>query len=193
MKSIISSMVLLISATVAAPTMATTIFEATLSGTQEVPPVVSPASGTALLTLNTTQTRLEMSLNLTGIDLDGNQTADTNDDLVGLHIHRAPAGANGAIVFGLFSPNSDTNGDLVIDAIAGTVFSAWDLNEGLNTTLAAELQFLLANGLYLNVHTPEFPAGAIRGQILRVPLPAPIALLGLGMLGLALARGRATA
>lgn len=193
MKSIVSAVVLLILGTVAAPAIATTIFEATLSGTQEVPPVVSPANGTALLTLNPAQTRLEMSLTLTGIDLDGNQTADTSDDLVGLHIHRASAGANGAVVFGLFGPNSDTNSDLVIDAIAGTVFSAWDLNEGLNTTLAAELQFLLANGLYLNVHTQEFPAGEIRGQILRVPLPAPIALLGLGMLGLALVRGRTRA
>ncbi|MAY74650.1 MAG: hypothetical protein CMJ31_08080 [Phycisphaerae bacterium] len=142
----------------------------------------SAASGTATLTLNEAQTRLEIFLNITGLDFDGNQTPGTNaDNITALHIHRAPAGSNGGVVFGFISPNHDLNGDLVIDPVAGTLFSAWDLTEGNNTTLAAELPNLFADGLYFNVHTVAFGGGEIRGQI--VPAPATGAILaGAGFL-----------
>src|SRR5690606_34486374 len=103
---------------------------------------------------------------------------------------------NGPVVFGFIGPNSDTNGDLVIDPVAGTIFSAWDLLEGNGTTLAAQLDGLLNAGLYLNVHTNAFPAGEIRGQILRVaqvPAPSVLGLTVIGLLGLLLARQRPAA
>ena len=158
---------------------AVTMFGASLSGDQEVPPVNSFASGTAKLTLNDEMTRLEMMIQLFGLDLDGNQTpGNMNDDVVGLHIHRGPLGMNGPVVFGLISPNSDSNNDLAIDPVAGTVFSAWDLNEGNNTTLLAELPNLFNEGLYFNVHTPANPGGEIRGQIVSVPEPS-LTIIGL--------------
>jgi hypothetical protein len=171
------------------PAQAVMIFEASLDGAQEVPPNSSTAFGSAVLSLNDSQDRLEIQLQLTGLDLDGTQTpGDTSDDVVGAHIHRAPAGANGGVVFGFVSPNSDLNGDLVIDAIAGTLFSAWDLNEGNGTTLAAELPNLFNEGLYFNIHTPSVPSGEIRGQIARAPEPATASLLGLSLAGLAATR-----
>ena len=143
----------------------------------------------ATLTLNDAQTRLEILIQLVGLDLDGLQTiADSNDDVVGLHIHRAPSGVNGSIVFGLISPNSDLNADLMINAGAGTIFSAWDLTEGNGTNLASELLNLFSDGLYFNVHTPANPGGEIRGQITRVPEPATLALFSLGLAGLGLIR-----
>lgn len=167
------------------PVSAATLFQATLSGDQEVPAVSTTASGIANLTLNDAQTRLEINIQISGLDLDGLQTpGTTSDDVTGAHIHAAPAGDNGGVVFGFIGPNNDLNGDLVIDAAAGTIFSGWDLNEGNGTTLAAQLSNLLSDGLYINFHTPANTGGEIRGQIQVVPIPAAVWLFGSGLLGL---------
>ncbi len=166
------------------PAEAVQIFTASLDGAQEVPPVVTEASGSATLTLNDTQDRLEIEIQIFGLDLDGSVTPDdANDDVVLAHIHAAPAGSNGPVVFGFIGPNSDTNGDLVIDAGAGTIVSAWDALEGEGTTLGDQLAALMSGGLYFNVHTPQNPGGEIRGQI--VPEPHPVALVTSGLVGLA--------
>lgn len=151
-------------------------FVATLSGDQEVPPVATVASGSAALELSGVQDRLTISIQTQGVDLDGNQTPkDSEDDVILAHIHRAPAGMNGSVVFGFIGPNSDTNGDLVIDAAAGTITSAWDANEGASTTLDDELADLFADGLYINIHTNANTDGEIRGQILPEPRAALLA------------------
>ena len=151
-------------------------FSASLTGDQETNPVVTDAFGTASLTLNEAQDRLEMLIQLVGLDLDGNQTPeDDQDNVVGVHIHNAPRGDDGGVVFGLISPNSDENDDLIMDPVAGTLFSAWDLTEGNNTTLADQIPALLSAGLYFNVHTPRNQPGEIRGQI--VPEPSALVMI----------------
>ncbi len=170
---------------------AVTIFSASLTEAQEVaPPTPLGASGTATLVLNDLMTRLEMNIQLFGLDLDGTQTATTDDNVVAMHIHAAPAGVNGGVVFGLISPNSDLNGDLMIDAAAGTISSAWDVGEGnAGTDLALQLGNLFSRGLYFNIHTPVSPAGQIRGQI--VSEPAVLGLLASGLLFAGFLRRRA--
>ena len=182
---------LFLTATLALPVDAA-IFSATLSGDQEVPPVSSVATGSASLILNEPQNRLEISIQFTGLDLDGNQTPQTDDDVTAAHIHRAPAGANGPVVFGFINPNNDQNDDLIVDPAAGTIFSGWDLNEGNNTTLAAELSNLFNENLYVNIHSVEFPAGEIRGQIALIPIPAtlPLFVVALAALGVGSWRAR---
>ena len=49
--------------------------------------------------------------------------------------------------------------------VGGTVFSKWDLAEGNNTTLTAQLPNILAGLSYINFHTDRFRGGEIRGQI----------------------------
>ena len=164
-----TSLLALLIAMVAAPVHALPItFTATLSGDQEAPPVTTAASGTATLTLNEAQTRLEIMVTLSGLDLDGSQTLDAGDNVVAMHIGAGVA----------------------IDPVAGTVFSAWDLLEGNNTTLSEQLSALLQGNLYLNFHTPDHPGGELRGQIVRVPEPGSLLILGLGLLGLAVTRRR---
>jgi hypothetical protein len=168
------------------------IFSATLSGDQEVPPVNSAATGSAILVLNEDENRLDIDIQFTGLDLDGNQTPDLDDDNVtAAHIHRAPIGSNGPVVFGFIGPNNDENGDLVIDPVAGTIVSGWDLNEGNQTTLAEELPNLFEGDLYVNIHSAEFPMGEIRGQISVIPIPATLPLFAAALAALGVGSWRA--
>lgn len=169
---------------------AVTIFTANLTEAQEVaPPAPLGASGSALLRLNDAMTRLEMTVQLFGLDLDGNQTASVDDDVVAMHIHAAPAGVNGGVVFGLISPNSDLNGDLTIDPVAGLIFSAWDVGEGNGTDLPLQLGNLFNQGLYFNVHTTASPAGQVRGQIVSEPAALGLLAGGLAVAGFMRRRG----
>lgn len=59
----------------AQPAQAVTILTATLTGAQEAPgPGDDTASGTATLTLNDAQDRLEITIQIVGLDLDAAQT-----------------------------------------------------------------------------------------------------------------------
>ena len=68
---------------------------------------------------------------------------------VGAHIHRGAAGSNGPIVVGFRAPEA-----------SGT-------SSGCVTAAAALINEIVANptGFYVNVHTTDFPGGAIRGQL----------------------------
>ena len=150
----------------AAPIQAQSTFVATIEAAQVVGGSTSSASGEAALTLNAGQDALTYSIALSGLDLDGAQTpGDPNDDVTALHFHLAPPGSNGGVVFGQISPNHDTD-DLVVDPVAGTLNGIWE-DTDVNP-LSAQLAELVAGNLYLNVHTTEFPGGAIRGQVIPV-------------------------
>lgn len=86
-----------------------------------------------------------MQLSVTGSfsGLTGNTTA--------CHVHQAPAGSGGGVTFGLtLTPSGTTAGDF----------------NGSGTLDAGEETALLANGMYVNVHTTFAGGGEIRGQIL---------------------------
>jgi hypothetical protein len=167
-------------ALVASPAWAAIQFHAIIESAQEVanPPVpFQGTSGVGLFELNDAMTALSYDITLTGLDIDGLQTpGDLNDNATRFHIHAAPAGTNGGIVFGMKDPNHDLD-DLVINPVTGRITGVWDGTEGNGTTLAAQLDNLLANNLYFNVHTPDHAGGEIRGQITRVPEPAILGLL----------------
>jgi hypothetical protein len=167
---------------------AAVVFSAQLSGAQEVPPNASTATGIASLVLNDAQTALTYSITVSGLDFTGSQSASTADNLVAAHIH-APAvpGTNGPVVFGFFgAPFNDNNpNDVVVTPFAagvgGTISGKWDAPEGNDTNLGAQIPNLLAGLAYLNFHTVQFPGGEIRGQILRVPEPGTLALIGVAL------------
>ena len=75
-------------------------------------------------------------------------------EVTGIHIHRAPFGVNGPIIVDL--------------GIAGLTPTATGFTAFFGTTVPLDPLHeaaLLGGVTYLNVHTAEFPDGAIRGQI----------------------------
>jgi hypothetical protein len=179
---------LVIAGALVLPASAATSFVVSFSGDQEVPSVVSSASGMGTLTLSDDESRLTLLLTFTGVDLDGAVTpGSTADDVTGLHFHSAPAGSNGGVVFGIINPSNDANGDTILQAQFGTVATVWDAGEGNGTTLTDQLVDLKAGNLYINVHTLGNPSGEIRGQVNPVTIPEPTAvflvILGTSLVG----------
>lgn len=124
-------------------------------------------------------------------------------DVTLFHIHQAARGETGGVVFGLFGPNTDLDGDTTLafaEDGSATLTSEWDLDEGLGAFVE---ELLAANtgedlGLYFNLHSssPDAPAGLIRGQLVAansinaVPVPAAAALFIPALLGGAAVRRR---
>jgi hypothetical protein len=173
------------------------VFTANLTGSQETTPNSSTATGFGTFVLNDAQTNLSIDVTVQGIDFTGSQTADPFDNLTAAHIHAGPGtglnpglpGTNGGVVWGFFGlPFNDTDMDVIVTPFAtgvgGTVVGNWDLNEGNgNTTLTLQIPNILAGRSYINFHTAEFPGGEIRGQLVATPLPASLAIWGLGAVG----------
>ncbi len=73
------------------------------------------------------------------------------------HIHEGVRGKNGPVVAALAWPQDGQAGDCISEATEGK----------FPTKEAGIVQRILKNpqNFYVNVHNPEFPAGAIRGQL----------------------------
>jgi hypothetical protein len=135
---------------------------------------------------------MTMTVTVFNIDFTGNQTADTNDNLVAAHIHAAPTArtVNAPVVWGFFgTPFNDNNpNDMVMTpfttGVGGTITGKWDAPEGNSTTLTAQLGNILAGNSYINFHTTQFPGGETRGFLEIVPEPSTNVLMSLGFAGL---------
>ncbi|OGP73095.1 MAG: hypothetical protein A2V86_11115 [Deltaproteobacteria bacterium RBG_16_49_23] len=118
-----------------------TVITVPMSGNQEVPIVLTAATGGAALIVDLTTGGLSGQINFsnltTGITL--------------AHIHEGPLGANGPPIVdftGGFTPGQ-TTGSVTISG----------------TLTPAQINTLVSGGLYLNIHSVSFPNGEIRGQI----------------------------
>lgn len=118
-----------------------TNFEANLTPDQETHSVTSNATGTAFFTL--TSAGLYFNVTVDGL----------SDSMTAAHFHNGPAGVNGGVVRTI---TGDFNGN------TASGFWTADDSEPLTEALIKEL---LTGKLYLNVHTPSYTAGELRGQI----------------------------
>ncbi|NJO98394.1 MAG: CHRD domain-containing protein [Pleurocapsa sp. CRU_1_2] len=156
-----------------------------LDGEQEVDPGDADATGTSQLILNQYGDALSYQLTVSGLDFgafigDGTpQTEVESDDVTRLHIHDGDRGVNGDVAFGLIDlidPAADgqDSDDLQItvnDDGSTTLTGIWEETDPALIPLShfiEEINNLEPGedlGLYWNVHTTEFPGGAIRGQL----------------------------
>ena len=112
-------------------------FAATLSGANEVPPGDPDGTGTATISTNDAINQICTHLEVRNI---GAVTA--------AHIHRGAAGVNGPPVVNLDAPDDNDSNDC--DDVSDSLLDEIRRNPG---------------GFYVNIHTSDYPNGAIRGQI----------------------------
>jgi hypothetical protein len=141
---------------------AATSFTATLSGANEVPPVTTPAMGTATLTVSGQQ--ITYTINVTDIQ-----------NVFVAHIHIGAAGENGPVRLNLCG-----TGDPQPACTSGTGVLATGTNGTTVGTPAITFDSLLSamrsGGAYVNAHTMAAgctpgdpgcnPGGEIRGQVM---------------------------
>lgn len=128
------------------------VFQASLSGDQEVPPVTTTASGSAVVTYDADSNEISFSVSYEG--LSGAPTL--------AHIHIGDPGVSGGVVLDIFDTAVGTPG--TAGAFIGTK-TIVDVGAPVNQTAAEIEAALLDGGLYFNIHTAANPNGEIRGQI----------------------------
>jgi hypothetical protein len=132
-------------------------YVAELRSTNEVPANSSAAVGQVVLLVSRDASYAEYSVEQSGL----------TGGIRGGHFHRAAAGVNGPIVLSFFF-NADGTGNN--SPVPGT--TDLELNHSIGRTinktqLDAILADLRAGNLYANIHTPNFPGGEIRGQLVK--------------------------
>jgi hypothetical protein len=156
-------------------------FSSTLSGGAERPnPTNSTATGTAtgILSGGPGTYVFTYQVNYSGI---------TGASINGAHIHQVspgtdPLNESGGIVHGLDNSASPT-------VPSGTFSGNWRYDDATNPLTDTRAQALLGGLDYFNIHSqPNFAGGEIRGQIILVPEPSSLALLGLAGAGLLVRR-----
>ncbi len=115
-------------------------FAAVLTGANEVPPGDPDGAGTARISIDDATDRVCTHLEVRNI---GAVTA--------AHIHRGSAGLNGPPVITLDAPDDDDSNDC--DPVADALIDEIRRSPG---------------SFYVNVHTAQYPNGAIRGQIYNI-------------------------
>jgi len=123
-----------------APEHGGTLLTTTMLGTNEIPgPGDSDGTGTALIRLQAGEGRLCFQLTVANIMLPA----------IGAHVHVGAAGIAGPIVVPLTPPD------------------ATGMSQGCVNVSRTLVGAILSNptGYYANVHTVDFTAGAIRGQL----------------------------
>lgn len=155
----------------------TNAFNLTFTGDQENPPSGSGASGTGTVRWDGATRTATYEYTVEGVDFGPvlgmePQTETTADDVTIMHVHNAPGGANGPVVFGQIGPAQDAD-DLAIalnDDGSWTVSGAWEPTDPANVPIgnfadALDTAFAgLDVPLYSNIHTTAFPGGEIRAQ-----------------------------
>ncbi len=126
------------------------VLRASLDGNQEVPPVVTGGSGTAMLDVNGGQRQIVVTLSNSGL----------TGPPMAAHLHVGASGIEGPIIFNLATTSYASPLTVILTSIHVVPQPA----QGINTFDDA-INALLSGNAYVNVHTTAYPDGEIRGQV----------------------------
>ena len=169
-----------------------TVLGANLIGANEFPPVVTPATGTALVTLDTGAQTLTVQEAFSGL-LSGTTAS---------HIHCCLAspfltGVNVPVATQLpafpgfpMGVTSGNYGPMTFDLTMASSYNPAFITAHGGTVAGAEAALeaaLVAGETYINIHTTGNPGGEIRGFLAAVPEPATWTMMLIGFLGLGFA------
>jgi hypothetical protein len=133
------------------PAFAITPMWATITPDQEGSETGGNAIGQGTFTLNDARTELRYHIVFSGL----------TSNLMGAHIHYGDWGAAGPIWFFLSTGGSTS----------GTFDGTWTATSTPYPLTPDRVDALLAGLLYVNIHSANYLAGEIRGQILMGPTP----------------------
>ncbi len=128
-------------------------FAVQLSGANEVPSVMTNASGLSKFQFNKSDTNLSFQINVDGIA----------SDILFSHIHLAEAGFNGGVVYTL-------RGDRVMGPFSGVYAKGGVVANMLSGQLQGSTDLLILKEAfrtgyaYVNVHSAQFGSGELRGN-----------------------------
>ncbi|MGE5685388.1 MAG: CHRD domain-containing protein [Nitrososphaerota archaeon] len=130
------------------------IYDAPLSGENEVPPVQSSATGLAEFTPPVNDT-IKYRINITGIS-----------GATGAHIYSGQAGENGEVIADLLTETSKNNDVSYGMTIRGNLSDSGLKGPMEGKTLDDLVTAMDSGETYVNIHTAQQPDGEIRGQII---------------------------
>lgn len=130
------------------------IYDAPLSGENEVPPVQSSATGLAEFTPPVNET-IKYRINITGIS-----------GATGAHIYSGQAGESGEVIADLMTETTKNRDTSYGMTIRGNLSDSSLKGPMQGKTLADLVAAMDSGETYVNIHTTQHPDGEIRGQVI---------------------------
>ncbi|KAL3905000.1 MAG: hypothetical protein SGARI_004661 [Bacillariaceae sp.] len=135
----------------------TVSIKAFASGAQEVPMVDSDTSATVTLNFSADFSQVDFEVDV----FDG-------VGITQIHLHCAPAGANGPVITFLL-PFNENGMDINGEAASGTITNDDIMATACGENIAALYDSILEREVYLNVHSLLNAPGEVRGQVFPLP------------------------
>jgi hypothetical protein len=150
---------------ISAPALAKTMFNSHLSGKNEVPARETKANGQAMFSVSSDGTTLQYKVILSNIE-----------NVVGVRLENAPAGATGPEIAVLYGPAAPGGGKVSGPFATGTLSATNLVGPLAGKTIADLVTEIEAGRVYVNVLTDDgvgspnekpgdFSTGEIRGQL----------------------------